>query len=171
MPLKWFRSHRRSSTSSTEDEATRSSTETPHTKQKAKRSKAAATQRSRRSHSQGSGLRAMIGLGGSMQHELDAAAAVAAEEQRRISYQAKTRRRFTVHGLSYHAKHNEEAGRSCSSTPAGSPLPMHAPMSPSPRHFGFGSSRVPHGRSPRAQQMSALTPDSHPSIIFIDCPP
>ncbi|KAG6944733.1 hypothetical protein JG688_00016937 [Phytophthora aleatoria] len=166
MTLKWFRSHRRSSTSSTED-----ATETSNTKQKTKTTK----QRSRRSHSQGHGLRSMIGLGGSTQQELVAAAAIAAEEeQRRISYQTKNRRRFTIHGLSYQHKHNEEAGWSCNSTPAGSPLPMYASTSPRhvhSRHSGFSSSRVPHGRSPRTEQMLPLTPDSHPSIIFIDCPP
>ncbi|KAF1786725.1 hypothetical protein GQ600_15800 [Phytophthora cactorum] len=91
-----------------------------------------------------------------------------------ISYQTKNRRRFTIHGLSYQHKHNEEAGWSCNSTPAGSPLPMYASTSPRhvhSRHFGFSSSRVPHGRSPRTEQMLPLTPDSHPSIIFIDCPP
>ncbi|KAL3656631.1 hypothetical protein V7S43_018536 [Phytophthora oleae] len=163
MPLKWFRSNRRSST---EDEATRLSTETATTKQKAKRSKTV-SQRSRRSHSQGSNLRARIDLDGSMQHELDAAAVVAEEEQRRISYQTKTRRRFTIHGLSYHHKQNEEAEWSCNSTPVGSPVPMYASASPShahSRHFG----RMPHNRSP---QTLPLTPDSHPSIIFIDCPP
>ncbi|ETK84256.1 hypothetical protein F441_08302 [Phytophthora nicotianae CJ01A1] len=169
MPLKWFRSHRRRSTGNTEDEATRPSTETPNTKQKTK-------QRSRRSHSHGHGLRSMIGLSGSMQHELDAAAAIAAEEQRRISYQTKTRRRFTIHGLSYQPKHNEEAGWSCNSTPAGSPQPMHASTSPRHvhsrvSHFGFTSTRISHTRSPQKEQMIPLTPDSHPSIIFIDCPP
>ncbi|KAE8909766.1 hypothetical protein PF005_g7920 [Phytophthora fragariae] len=166
MPLKWFRNHRRSSTSSaSEDEATRSSTETSTIKQKAKRNKSAVTQRSRRSHSHGSGLRAMFGLGGSTQVELDAAAAVAAEEeQRRISYQTKTRRRFTIHGLSYHHKpSHEEAGWSCHTTPAGSPEPM-SPSYAHARHFGLVSGR--------GQQMIPHTSEAaHPSIIFIDCPP
>ncbi|KAI9994515.1 hypothetical protein PInf_011150 [Phytophthora infestans] len=170
MPLKWFRSHRRSSTSSTEDEATWSTTETSTTKQKTKHAKLW----SRRSHSQGHGLRFTVGLGGSAQHQLDAAAAVAAEEQRRISYQTKTRRRFTIHGLSYQPKHSEAARRSCNSTPTGSPQPVHTSTSPRhvhSRHFGFGSSRDPHGRSPQTEHTFPLTPDSHPSIIFIDCPP
>ncbi|KAH7485665.1 hypothetical protein PRIC1_004967 [Phytophthora ramorum] len=168
MPIiKWFRSHRRSSTttcSAIEDEATRTSaTETSSTKHKTKRTKPE-TQRSRRSHSHGSGLRAMIGLGGSTQHELDAAAAVAAEEeeQRRISYQSKTRRRFTIHGLSYQHQHSD-ADWSRNSSPAGSPLSMYAGSSPRHPHS--------HRRSSRTQQMTPLTPDSHPSIIFIDCPP
>lgn len=163
MPLKWFRSNRRGST---EDEPTRLSTEaTITTKQKPKRTKTL-SQRSRRSHSHGSNLRAMIGLDGSVQHELDAATAVAEEEQRRISYQTKTRRRFTIHGLAYYHKHKEEAVWSCNSTPVGSPLPMYASMSPShshSRHYG--------GMNIRSPQTFPLTPDSHPSIIFIDCPP
>ncbi|KAK1938854.1 hypothetical protein P3T76_008929 [Phytophthora citrophthora] len=160
MPLKWFRSNRRNSN---EDEATRLSTETVTTKQKSKRIKAL-SQRSRRSHSHGSNLRAMIGLDGSMQHELDAATAVAEEEQRRISYQTKTRRRFTIHALTSYHKHNEEEVWSCNSTPVGSPVPMYASASPSHSH----SRRMPHTRSPHT---FPLTPDSHPSIIFIDCPP
>ncbi|KAG6608875.1 uncharacterized protein IUM83_12940 [Phytophthora cinnamomi] len=168
MPLKWFRNHRRSSAS--EDEAIRSSAETSTSKQKSKRNKSVMTQRSHRSHSHGSGLRAMFGLGGPTQLELDAAAAVAAEEeQRRISYQAKARRRFTIHGLPYHHKPSiDEAVWSCHTTPAGSPhhtmygevSPDHAHM----RHFAFASGR--------GQQVVPHTAEAaHPSIIFIDCPP
>ncbi|POM79093.1 Hypothetical protein PHPALM_3311 [Phytophthora palmivora] len=122
MHLKWFRSHRRSST----DEAIRSSTETMAPKQKTKRNKSV-TLRSRRSHSHGSGLRAMVGL-------------------------------------------DEE--RSCNTTPAGSPLPMYAtsPGHTHSKHFGLASGRISHGRSPHTQQIP-LSPNSHPSIIFIDCPP
>ncbi|OWZ08347.1 hypothetical protein PHMEG_00019129 [Phytophthora megakarya] len=168
MPLKWFRSHRRSA----EDEATRLSTETMVPKQKTKRNKSV-SQRSRRSHSHGSGLRAMIGLGGSMQNELDVAAAIA-EEERRMSYQTKSHRRFTIHGLTYHHKHNEEEEWSCNTTPAGSPLPMCASMSPClshSRHYGLGTGRMTHGRSSHTHPMTPLSPNSHPSIIFIDCPP
>ncbi|EGZ23102.1 hypothetical protein PHYSODRAFT_353805 [Phytophthora sojae] len=162
MPLKWFRNHRSSSASS-EDEATRSSTETAATKQKTRRNKSAVTQRSRRSHSHGSGLRAMFGLGGSAQRELDAAAAVA-EEQRRISYQTKNRRRFTIHGIS-HPSNMEAAGWSCHTTPAGSPQPM-SPSYEHLRHFGLASGRGQQ-MIPRASSSEA----AHPSIIFIDCPP
>ncbi|GMF41342.1 unnamed protein product [Phytophthora fragariaefolia] len=171
MPLKWFQTHRRSSSAGTlEDGVTRSSTETMTTKQKSKRNKSVVTQRSNRSHSHGSGLRAMIGLGRSTQHELDVAAAVedAVEDQRRISYQTKTRRRFTIHGLSYHNKpSSEEAGWSCHTTPAGSPHSMYGAVTPNhahTRHFGLASGR--------GQQMIPATLETaHPSIIFIDCPP
>ncbi|CAI5747532.1 unnamed protein product [Peronospora destructor] len=166
MPLKWFRSHRHSSTSNTEDEATYSSTKCSKTKQRTKRSK---SQRSCRPLSEGLGLRAMIGLGHLMQYELDMSSAIAAEEeQRRISYQTKTRRRFTVHGFS--TSHRQSDGNS----PAGSPLPQSKSISRSHTnswHHGLGSSRMVNGRSPRTQPTNSITRDGHPSIIFIDCPP
>ncbi|CAH0479590.1 unnamed protein product [Peronospora belbahrii] len=170
MPLKWFRSHRDSSSINTEDEITRSSTEATSTKPKTKRSKSM-THRSRRSRSQGPGLRAMIGMGRSMQYELDMSTAVAAEEeQRRILYQTKNHRRFTIHGISTHHKHSD-AGSSCNSTPAGSPMPPTTPSHARAWHYGLGSNRTLHGRSPRTPLKNSLTSDSHPSIIFIDCPP
>ncbi|CAI5702037.1 hypothetical protein KXD40_009115 [Peronospora effusa] len=166
MPLKWFRSHRQSSTSSIEDEAIYSATKTSKIKQKFKRSK---SQRFYRPHSEGPGLRAMIGLGRSMQHELDMSSAIAAEEeQRRISYQTKTHRRFTTHGFSTHHKQSD------TKSPAGSPLPLSKSVSPryaNSWHHGLSSSRLVHGRSPRTLPTKSITLDGHPSIIFIDCPP
>ncbi|KAI9916292.1 hypothetical protein PsorP6_016936 [Peronosclerospora sorghi] len=105
--------------------------------------------------------------------EVEVVRAVEEEEHRRLVYQCKTRRRFTVHGTStlHHSKHVDAHPRG-SSTPAGSPPPRLGAASStyaSMKHYGMSSSRLVHGRS--VPLMQSPGPDFHPSIIFIDCPP
>ncbi|CEG47086.1 uncharacterized protein PHALS_03742 [Plasmopara halstedii] len=161
MPIEWFRSHRRCVHIDTEDEDTWSPTAFSVTQQKPHQT----TQRNHDIHSKSHSLRSIIGLGGSAQLESDA------EKRRRKLYQTKTHRRFTIHGLSY--EHADKAKSSMNARPTGSLLPMD--VSASPRHenllrnhFHLNSTRV---RSPPTQQMLPNSRESHPSIIFIDCPP
>ncbi|KAI9910582.1 hypothetical protein PsorP6_010405 [Peronosclerospora sorghi] len=159
MPLHWFRRTR----PVREDDKQKAIETTPTTWH------AVRPKRAHRSHSQGSGLRAIIGLA-SVEREVAAARAVEEDEHRRLVYQSKTRRRFTVHGTAMpppHALKHVDA-------PAGSPPPRLGAVSPtyaSRKHYGMSSSRLVHGRSPRVPLMQSPGPDFHPSIIFIDCPP
>ncbi|RLN80563.1 hypothetical protein BBJ28_00025457 [Nothophytophthora sp. Chile5] len=180
--MKWLRWHHRSSANNTDYEAMRTPVEKaqpPTRKQKQKRDKAT-SQRESRAHSDSSTLHTMrsrIALGGATQFELAASAAVAAEEEQQRSRRnmTKSRRRYTIHGI----RHDEDDDTEWSgnSTPAGSPSPMFASTSPShfqrsrSRQFGLVSKKKTHGWSPRAEQMTPQTPEPHPSIIFIDCPP
>uniref|UniRef100_A0AAV1TIL7 Uncharacterized protein n=1 Tax=Peronospora matthiolae TaxID=2874970 RepID=A0AAV1TIL7_9STRA len=162
MPLKWFRPHHQCSFPTTieDDETILSSTTVVNPKGKWGKSDA---QRSRRSHSHGPGLRALMGLAGpTMSMDLNAAATE--EDQRRILYQTKTRRRFTVHGFSSHSK-QKDLERSCSTAFSG---PSQLTSTSLDRTH---SSRNVHTRSPQLPPMSTPRPTSHPSIIFIDCPP
>ncbi|CAI5743268.1 unnamed protein product [Hyaloperonospora brassicae] len=167
MPLKWFRHS--PDCSALEDELVPSTMKDATSTHKAKWGKSS-THRLHRSHSQGPGLCALMGLTGSTSHDdLHAAATGATEDdQRRLLYQAKTRRRFTIHGFTSHSKQSDLERRCCSTSLASS---SQVPMAKSLDRTQSYSSRGGHGRSPRLLPMNTPRQTAHPSIIFIDCPP
>ncbi|TDH74156.1 hypothetical protein CCR75_007556 [Bremia lactucae] len=152
MPLKWFRGHCNS-----EIEESRSTTHIPTSKS----TTSATKHRFRRSRSHGHGLHSVISSSTQEVHST--------ETQRRLLYQSKTSRRFTIHGISYHSKHTPEAGWSCTSETSQSTTSSPPGLTRMIKsHFVKNSSRTAPCQSPPRTQM---TLDSNPSIIFIDCPP
>ncbi|ETI40316.1 hypothetical protein F441_14150 [Phytophthora nicotianae CJ01A1] len=145
MPLaKWFRSNQRGST---EDGDIHPLVETGN----AKTNTNSTAQRSIRSRSLGSSLRVTR----------DASA----EEELQCT-RCKSRRRFTIDGLTYRHKHGED-GWSCNDVARGSMLLEDSTTLTTQTHLG--GFKLHFGRT----QLMAIPfpPKTHPSIIFIDCPP